>query len=61
MHNNTIVVNLLLPHLLTLQELNKETLLSIIQKGIEIKQNPRAFHHVFERKGMLMLFQKTST
>ncbi|UKS25432.1 ornithine carbamoyltransferase [Paenibacillus sp. HWE-109] len=52
---------MLLPHLLTLQELNKETLLSIIQKGIEIKRNPRAFHHAFERKGMLMLFQKTST
>ncbi|WP_244209123.1 ornithine carbamoyltransferase [Paenibacillus ferrarius] len=47
--------------MLSLQELDKDTLVSIIQKGLEMKQNPQHFHHAFERKGLLMLFQKTST
>jgi ornithine carbamoyltransferase len=48
-------------HLLSLKELDKDTLFSIIQKGIEIKHNPKDFYHACERKGLLMLFQKTST
>lgn len=48
-------------HLLSLKELDKATLFSIIQKGIEVKQNPRDFHRACENKGLLMLFQKTST
>lgn len=48
-------------HLLSLKEFDKETLLYIIKKGIEIKKDPHAFYHASERKGLFMLFQKTST
>ncbi|MDR6552546.1 ornithine carbamoyltransferase [Paenibacillus qinlingensis] len=48
-------------HLLTLQELDKESLYAIILKGIEIKTNPKAYYNHCERKGLLMLFQKSST
>ncbi|MFD0677603.1 MULTISPECIES: ornithine carbamoyltransferase [unclassified Paenibacillus] len=48
-------------HLLSLKELDKAALYSIIQKGIEIKQSPHDFYQACERKGLLMLFQKTST
>jgi ornithine carbamoyltransferase len=50
-----------LNHLLSLKELDKDTLVSIIQKGIEIKHNPKGYYQACERKGLLMLFQKTST
>jgi ornithine carbamoyltransferase len=50
-----------LNHLLTLKELDRAELISIIQKGIAIKQNPAAFDGACHRKGLLMLFQKTST
>lgn len=48
-------------HLISLKECNRDTLMSIIEKGIEIKKNPEAYYHACERKGLLMLFQKTST
>lgn len=48
-------------HLLTLKELNEHELLSIIQKAIELKKQPDAFFQACYRKGLLMLFQKTST
>lgn len=48
-------------HLLSLKELDKPALLSIFQKGLEIKKHPESFYHACERKGLLMLFQKTST
>ncbi|MBD3919448.1 ornithine carbamoyltransferase [Paenibacillus sp. PR3] len=48
-------------HLLSLKELDKYTLQSIILKGIEIKRNPHLYAHICDRKGLLMLFQKTST
>ncbi|WP_223829631.1 ornithine carbamoyltransferase [Paenibacillus arenilitoris] len=48
-------------HLLSLQELNKDALLSIIGRAIEIKRDPSAYDQACERKGLLMLFQKTST
>ncbi|WP_246079011.1 ornithine carbamoyltransferase [Paenibacillus piri] len=47
--------------MLSLKELDKETLYSIIRKGIEIKRNPEHYYHACERRGLLMLFQKTST
>ncbi|RKN83968.1 ornithine carbamoyltransferase [Paenibacillus ginsengarvi] len=49
------------PHLLSLQEFDKETLYSIIQTGIAIKRNPENYAKACEGKGLLMLFQKTST
>ncbi len=48
-------------HLLSLKELNKDTLQSVIEMGIEIKKNPQKYYNSCERKGLLMLFQKTST
>mgnify|MGYP002399143622 CR=1 FL=1 len=48
-------------HLLTLKELDQDALQSIILKGIEIKRNPHLYTHACDRKGLLMLFQKTST
>ncbi|UVI29450.1 ornithine carbamoyltransferase [Paenibacillus spongiae] len=48
-------------HLLTLKELDKQTLTAIIQQGIEIKNKPERYYRACERKGLLMLFQKTST
>lgn len=48
-------------HLLSLKELDKDTLLAIIQKGIEIKRNPTDFYQSCDKKGLFMLFQKTST
>ncbi|TBL72728.1 ornithine carbamoyltransferase [Paenibacillus thalictri] len=48
-------------HFLSLKELDQDTLQSIIVQGIEIKKNPRKHDHACEGKGLLMLFQKTST
>lgn len=48
-------------HLLTLQELSKADLQAIIHKGLEIKRHPEAYYQACYRKGLLMLFQKTST
>jgi ornithine carbamoyltransferase len=51
----------LITNLLSLKELDKDTLISIIQKGIEIKEHPKDYYKACERKGLLMIFQKTST
>ncbi len=48
-------------HLLTLKELSKDELIHLIRQGIEIKQNPGHFYESCFRKGLLMLFQKSST
>ncbi|GAA3404038.1 ornithine carbamoyltransferase [Paenibacillus hodogayensis] len=48
-------------HLLSLKEFDRNTLRSIIQTGVEIKKNPEKYDHACERKGLLLLFQKTST
>jgi ornithine carbamoyltransferase len=48
-------------HIISLKELDQNDLLAIIHKGIEIKRNPQAYFSACERKGLLMLFQKTST
>ncbi|WP_256253025.1 ornithine carbamoyltransferase [Paenibacillus sp. UNC496MF] len=50
-----------LKHLLSLKEFNRAELLGLIQKGIAIKKQPERFANACERKGVLMLFQKTST
>lgn len=47
--------------MLSLKELDKDTLQSIILTGIEIKKNPKLYANACDRKGLLMLFQKTST
>lgn len=48
-------------HFISLKEYDADTLLSIIEKGIAVKNSPERFYHAAERKGLLMLFQKTST
>lgn len=48
-------------HLLSLQELNRDELLAILRLGLEIKRHPQDYYNACERKGLLMLFQKTST
>lgn len=48
-------------HLLSLKELDKDTLRSIIEQGLVIKKSPEPFYEACRRKGLLMLFQKTST
>ncbi|MDQ1914319.1 ornithine carbamoyltransferase [Paenibacillus sp. GD4] len=48
-------------HVLSLKEFDKDSLLSIIKNGIEVKQNPYLFYQACANKGLLMLFQKTST
>jgi len=48
-------------HLLSLREYDTDTIHSIIRQGIEIKNSPERYYHAAERKGLLMLFQKTST
>lgn len=51
----------MLKHVLSLQEFNQAELTAIIRKAIELKQRPEAYRSACERKGILMLFQKTST
>jgi len=48
-------------HFLHMQELSGDQLHALLLKGIEMKRNPRIYDHACERKGLLLLFQKTST
>ncbi|MFF2886407.1 ornithine carbamoyltransferase [Paenibacillus sp. NPDC057967] len=48
-------------HVVSLQEFDRDTLIQLIQKAIELKNNPEKTDYALHRKGLLMLFQKTST
>ncbi|MBM7565236.1 ornithine carbamoyltransferase [Paenibacillus sacheonensis] len=48
-------------HFLTMQEPDRAELLHLIQTGIAVKNHPERYANACERKGILMLFQKTST
>ena len=48
-------------HLITLKNWSKDEIIQVINKAIEIKNNPEAFSTVLKNKTMIMLFQKTST
>lgn len=48
-------------HLLNFKELSGEDLTQIIDKGIEIKQNPEKYQTTLEGKSTALIFQKTST
>lgn len=48
-------------HILSLKELSGQDILKIIINGIDIKSNPERYYNSLERKGLLLLFQKTST
>jgi ornithine carbamoyltransferase len=48
-------------HLITLKNWSKDEIIQIINKALEIKNNPEAHSTVLKNKTMIMLFQKTST
>jgi ornithine carbamoyltransferase len=48
-------------HLLSLQELNRSDLIWIVQQALAVKRESWRYYNACERKGLLMLFQKTST
>ncbi|MFT0804120.1 ornithine carbamoyltransferase [Bacillus swezeyi] len=48
-------------HLLTLKEFSGGDILEIIQQGIKMKENKEDYFNLCKNKGLLLLFQKTST
>jgi ornithine carbamoyltransferase len=48
-------------HLLSLKELSSEEIHSIIENGLKIKAQPQNYFSSCDNKGLLLLFQKTST
>jgi len=51
----------MIKHVLTLQEFDRDELTALIRRAIAIKREPEAYRAACDRKGILMLFQKTST
>lgn len=51
----------IMKHIPNLKDLSPGDIQSILDKSIEIKKNPRDYHHVLDHESMAMLFQKTST
>ncbi len=47
-------------HLLSLRDLKPEEIVSIINKGIEIKKNPKKYSKLMDKKSLLMIFAKPS-
>lgn len=47
-------------NLLTLKDFSKDEMIKVIEKAIEIKNNPSAFSEVLKGKTLLMIFQKPS-
>jgi ornithine carbamoyltransferase len=48
-------------HLLNFKELNGQQLTEMIEKGIEIKHNPKKYENSLHGKSTALIFQKTST
>jgi ornithine carbamoyltransferase len=48
-------------HLINFKDLSGQQLLEIIDKAIEVKQNPKKYRKALEGKSLAMIFQKTST
>jgi ornithine carbamoyltransferase len=48
-------------HLLTINDLTEEELLEIIDKAIDMKEEPEKYFDILKNKTLAMLFQKTST
>ncbi|MEM4713360.1 MAG: ornithine carbamoyltransferase [Candidatus Bathyarchaeia archaeon] len=48
-------------HLINFKILSGQQLLEIIDKAIEVKQNPEKYHRALDGKSLAMIFQKTST
>jgi ornithine carbamoyltransferase len=48
-------------HLINFKELSGQQLIEIIDKGIEVKHNPKKYRSALNAKSLAMIFQKTST
>ncbi|MEM2518229.1 MAG: ornithine carbamoyltransferase [Candidatus Bathyarchaeia archaeon] len=48
-------------HLINFKNLSGQQLLEIIDKAIEVKQNPEKYQRALDGKSLAMIFQKTST
>ena len=48
-------------HLINFKNLSGQQLLEIVDKAIEIKQNPEKYQRALDGKSLAMIFQKTST
>ncbi|WP_397539020.1 ornithine carbamoyltransferase [Rummeliibacillus pycnus] len=48
-------------HLLTLKELDGKDITEIIQEAIKMKENKEDYYDICKNKGLLLMFQKTST
>ncbi len=48
-------------HLISFKELSGQQIMEIVNKGIEIKRNPKEYWGALEGKTLAMIFQKTST
>ncbi len=48
-------------HLISFKDLTGQQLTEMIDKGIEIKHNPRKYQNALESKSAALIFQKTST
>lgn len=48
-------------HLINFKELSGKQIMEIVDKGIEIKRNPKEYQGTLEGKTLAMIFQKTST
>jgi len=48
-------------HLLKLRDLSSAEIKDILRKAVEIKSDPGLFHEAAYRRGLLMIFEKTST
>ena len=48
-------------HMINFKNWSREELLQIIDKSIEIKENPERYRDALEGKSLAMIFQKTST
>jgi ornithine carbamoyltransferase len=48
-------------HLINFRELSDQQLVKMVDKGIEIKNNPEKYRDALDGKSLAMIFQKTST
>jgi len=48
-------------HLISFRDLSDQQLIEFIDKGIEIKQNPKKYQSALDGKSAALIFQKTST
>lgn len=61
MNNEREWVVVLMNHLISFNKLTGDDLFDLIKQGIDIKRNPEHNERAGHRKGLLLLFQKTST